>query len=258
MAIRIAVCDKNRKDICRLLSIISQCDPLKAVQYTVAEFGTGESLLSCFNSDPNCFDIVLLEIILGSTNGVDIARSIRSVNEKCSIIFTTASMDYAMVGYEVFATGYLVKPFNKLNFEHFMKRAIQMSVKNGDDKPLVVKVKQEYITLFSSNLVFAESILKNTYLHLADGSTLKILMPIDELLSSLDGELFIKSHKSFIVNMNYITNVQPFEFTLGSFGNASITQRKYPQTKKTYVEYVSRGSALRYNKNLPAEALITI
>ena len=63
-------------------------------------------------------------------------------------------------------------------------------------------------------------------------------MPIDRLLEVLEDKCFIKTHKSFIANMNYITAAAPYEFAMGSFGSVSITQRKYPQIKRAYMDFV--------------------
>ena len=90
-------------------------------------------------------------------------------------------------------------------------------------------------------MVFAESSLKYIYLHLSDGTVKKVLMPIDRLLEALGDECFIKTHKSFIANMNFISASAPFEFTLGSFGSVSVTQRKYPQIKRQYMDFCRRA-----------------
>lgn len=61
-------------------------------------------LLDCYLSDEN---------LPHATTGLDIARLLRNQNDDCAIVFITSSTDFAVLGYEVQASGYLLKPVNR-------------------------------------------------------------------------------------------------------------------------------------------------
>ena len=70
-------------------------------------------LLDCYLSDEN---------LPHATTGLDIARLLRNQNDDCAIVFITSSTDFAVLGYEVQASGYLLKPVNRRTFEATMER----------------------------------------------------------------------------------------------------------------------------------------
>ena len=70
-------------------------------------------LLDCYLSDEN---------LPHATTGLDIARLLRNQNDDCAIVFITSSTDFAVLGYEVQASGYLLKPVNRKTFEATMER----------------------------------------------------------------------------------------------------------------------------------------
>ena len=70
-------------------------------------------LLDCYLSDEN---------LPHATTGLDIAWLLRNQNDDCAIVFITSSTDFAVLGYEVQASGYLLKPVNRKTFEATMER----------------------------------------------------------------------------------------------------------------------------------------
>ena len=237
--LRIAICN-NRKGGSTLRAMLSASEPLKGVEYAVTVFENKETLLDAFRDNPKCFDIVLLDPALGDAGSPKVAHYIRRVNADCPIILTAQNNELAMEGYSVFATGYLVRPYSQTQLDFFLRRAIYLCGRSQSEGVFYVKEKQEYVAVSQAELVFAESSLKYLLLHRADGSVVRTLMPLKRLCDELRGGQFLLSHKSFLVNMDYITGVAPYEFTLGSYGMAAITQRRYPQIRNTYFAYSRR------------------
>lgn len=71
-------------------------------------------------------DILILDIQMGSINGIELAREIRKLNENNIIIFTTNYLEYALQGYEVAAFRYLKKP---IDYSRNLKYMLLMSSK---------------------------------------------------------------------------------------------------------------------------------
>lgn len=79
-------------------------------------------LLDCYLSDD--------ETATHAATGLDIARTLRRQNDNCPIVFITSSTDFAVLGYEVQASGYLLKPLNHDAFNATMDRvAAQLDTK---------------------------------------------------------------------------------------------------------------------------------
>ena len=67
-------------------------------------------------------DIVLLDICMGTHNGVEAARVLRRFNEECAVIFVTSSREYAVEAFEVSAAHYVVKPVTPQKLQEALGR----------------------------------------------------------------------------------------------------------------------------------------
>lgn len=71
-------------------------------------YASGEDFLAHYQ--PKSCDGMFLDILLGGLTGIEAARQVRKLEPNLPIIFTTTERDYAMDGFEVHATDYLIKP----------------------------------------------------------------------------------------------------------------------------------------------------
>ena len=116
---RIAVCDDDRairEEIFRLIQKqVSEAD--------IVEYQSGEELI---NAKGN-FDIYFLDIEMGKTSGMDIARRIREQEEngrqRSIIIFVTGYREYMEAAFDVNAFHYLIKPIDAEKFSEVFSRA---------------------------------------------------------------------------------------------------------------------------------------
>ena len=81
------------------------------------------------------FDILFIDINLGDSNGIHIAKEIRSYNNECIIVFITGFVNYAFKAYSVRPLTFLLKPITE---EHF-KKCIDMVSEQFENSKIVKK-----------------------------------------------------------------------------------------------------------------------
>lgn len=141
------------------------------------------------------FDIVYLDIILNSSNGIDIAQSINKLHEKTKIIFISADSKFFKDVYDAEHTYFLVKPFESVRFTKALNRAVG-SVNKGFIFP-----SSKIGKINIDNILFFESILRKTKVYYSDGSTEELSIKLAELEALLPQRIFLRTHKSFIINI---------------------------------------------------------
>lgn len=251
MPLRIAVCN-NKKEYGALCDMLAASPSLRSVEYETVLLESGAALLAAVVAEPGCFDIYLLSTTVGGKSSLETARHIREHDEDCPIILTAPNGELAAEGYAVFATGFLIRPYSQAQLDLFLRRAVAHCGHKLAGQVFCVKVRQDYEVLSTANLVFAESSLKYLLLHMVDGSVVKTMMTLEGLRQLLKSDNFMITHKSFLINMDYVTDVAPCEFTLGSYGTAAITQRRYPQIRNRYFAYVDARASGEAKANLQA------
>ncbi|NMM47521.1 LytR/AlgR family response regulator transcription factor [Marinigracilibium pacificum] len=179
----------------------------------------------------NKVDIILLDIQMPQLSGLDLVKVIKSIN--CKIIFTTAYSEYALEGYNLDVTDYLLKP---IRFERFLQ-AINKAV--DQIKPakvantlaevyLNIKADHKMYRIKAEEIIYIEGMKEYVRYHFSD-KKLMALESLKNIESILPQNKFIRVHKSFIVNSDRVTTLD---------GNRLVVEGEYIPIGKSYKEIV--------------------
>ena len=160
-------------------------------------------------------DIIFLDINMPGLSGISFARSL---TVSPLIIFTTAYPEYAVEGFELDATDYLVKPYS---FERFLKavnRAIErLSENNGysaDEGKILVKADKKLYALKFSEILLIEG--QGDYIRIrTEGENLVVHYTIKNFLANLPENEFMRIHKSYVVNLKRIEYIEGNQVRIG-------------------------------------------
>ena len=157
-------------------------------------------------------DLMFLDINMPRLNGIEFLRSSKSLPPT---IMTTAYAEYALDGFALDVLDYLVKPFS---FERFLKACnkakdyLRMRLDAGKNQVVqenyfFVKCNGRIEKVLYDELLFVEAALNYVVLHTTNGKMI-VYLTIKGIMDSLPAEIFIKVHKSFIVNSQKINNIE--------------------------------------------------
>lgn len=172
----------------------------------------------------NAIDIIFLDINMPKINGIDFLKSARP---NAAIIMTTAYANHAAEAYGLDVLDYLVKPIafdrflkacNKANEVIALKNAAPVAPEKADDH-FFIKCNQQIEKVFYHDLIYAEAMLNYVMLHTSQKKMI-VYVTIKALEEQLPSTLFIKVHKSFIVNRSKISSI---EGNMLHVGNDKIT-----------------------------------
>lgn len=166
-------------------------------------------------------DLMFLDIQMPELTGVEF---LRTLSQKPLVIFTTAYKEYALEGYELDVVDYLVKPFR---FERFLQAVnkvgkllkpnptevtSQPSISSPDKTEeakdyILVKSDFKVFRIFYKNILYIESMKEYVAFHTKEGRTLS-LGSLKKLQSDLPSEQFMRIHKSYMVNVGYVSALE--------------------------------------------------
>ncbi|MGY6523253.1 MAG: LytR/AlgR family response regulator transcription factor [Mongoliitalea sp.] len=155
----------------------------------------------------NPVDVLFLDIKMPDLNGLELKSLLP---KDILVIFTTAYSEHAVIGFELDALDYLLKPFNLSRFIKACDKALETyQLKNpvkSSSEHIFIKSGNEEIRVKFDDLVFCEA--KGNYVHfeLTQGSFLS-RMTFKEAEGMLPDH-FIKCHRSFVVNSSLIEKVE--------------------------------------------------
>lgn len=179
------------------------------VDFDIADFPSGEALLSHISEKSVCFDMFFLDIFMKEINGVDTAKVIRLTNDSAAIIFTTASEQYVFSGYEVQALQYLLKPINR----QALSAALMVDLKRRyENRYFVFKSGGMTQKAPYDDMEYLESTLKSVKLVTKQG-VYEIYDQISNIESSLPKLSFCRCHRGFIVNFKQVSKMNAQSLT---------------------------------------------
>ena len=181
------------------------------------KFSNGIEVLQ-FLHEKKQIDIIYMDIQMPEIDGLELSKKIPI---QTKIIFTTAFDQYAIEGYKVNATGYLLKPFNYIEFLEATEKAKQLLLptKNKEvEIPDYIFVKSEYkqIKIFLNDIIYIESMKDYAKIFLtSQSSPIVTLLSLKKLNKELPKENFMRIHRSFIVSLEKIEIVEKNQIVFG-------------------------------------------
>ena len=173
----------------------------------------------------NEVDVLFLDIQMPELTGVEF---LRTLPKKPVVVFTTAYPDYALEGYNLDVSDYLLKPFS---FERFLQsvnkvRSIlqprapaQFAQEVTSERPperdyLLIKADHKMLRLRYDDILYIQSMREYAAFHTSSGRVLSLIS-----LKSLEEELprnrFVRVHKSYIVAIDKVDALEGNQLIIG-------------------------------------------
>ncbi len=171
-------------------------------------------------------DLVFLDIQMPLMNGFEVIESFGGENLPF-VIFITAFDQYAIKAFEANAIDYLLKPFDKKRFDKSLLKAKQQISErkynietaaflqklipaNSYPKRILIKSEGRSLLITAAKISHIEAF--GDYLKIySDGNWYTTRRTMNDIQNSLHPDDFVRIHKSFIVNLEFINEIQPYD-----------------------------------------------
>ena len=184
------------------------------------------------------FDILLLDVLMPGENGMEAAREIRRFDSSVKIIFLTSSTEFAVESYSVGAYFYQLKPIWAESFYCLMDSVIAECDKSSSSS-LILRCKSGITRVELEKLVYCEVMGRTLTFHLNSGVVLESMGRLDDLCDQLmPYPNFLRPHRSFLINMEYIANIAARSITMQDGAEVPVPHGKYSELKNRYLSYI--------------------
>lgn len=230
---RIIICDDDElimNQLCKYIQNFFERNNLKCPE--IVCFCDGESLLA----DNEEKDILFLDIEMPGMNGIFVGNELKKQNQKTIIFVITSHSEYLDDAMRFHVFRYLFKPLDKQRLFRNFKDAMELYSTSTLKIPL--ETKEGIYTVLASDIVSVEAVKRNVFVHTKNGD-FKSTHPMCYWLNSLPNGVFFQTHRSYIVNFEYVCDFNHSIIHLADNQfKAYLTRRKYTQFKEAYLLYV--------------------
>ena len=201
--LRIAVCEDEEQHKKILVDLIGRY-PFET-DYHLTTFQFGYELIEAINKGIN-FDIIFLDMRLDSEDGIDIANEIRKTDNNARIIITTSLIEYAVLGYSVSASDFLLKPFPEEKLFQVLKK-MESEIRQSRTSFHEFDINNEKVFLKSDEILYFESLGRKIKV-VTDETEYEYYYTISALEKELDPVRFVLCHRSYIVNLKNVKSIK--------------------------------------------------
>lgn len=192
--------DDSKVDLMKLEHFVKQYAGEMGVETIVLAFSNPVNFLEFFEATDEKPYLVFMDIYMEGMNGIETAKKLREIGgNEVRLVFTTSSDEFAMEAFEVFADGYVKKPYR---YDEFKKALSRFEGKfRSESKVITLHSIRQDMPLHVATILYAETADHKVDIHTEKG-IVTASMAMKELYALLGAEPgFINCGQSYIINM---------------------------------------------------------
>lgn len=190
----------------------------KVLQNYIARFESLKLAGNCFNAieainflHKNRIDILFLDIEMPEITGIEMLESLA---HPPSVVLTTAYSQFALKGFDLGVTDYLLKPIRFERFAKAVNRIVASLEQSSKEQYIFIKSDGNQHKINFSEMMFLEAFGNYVKIHTPD-NVLLTAATLTEMQLILPFAHFIRVHKSHVINSQYISKITGNQIFIG-------------------------------------------
>lgn len=227
----ILICDNNPVQTAHLQA---QIEALFPYMFTIATCTSSEGLRA--EAAHQAPDIVLMDVLLGKENGIELAKEMFPRGSGVAVIFITGYIEYCTDVYEAEHIYFLLKPVQPDQLRRALDRALDALSDVPGDFPVQINNMIRRVEIRS--VYFIESFYRKLRIRIP-GEVIECYGSIADLPENVQRSM-IHCHKSFLVNPEHIRTLDRSAFLLTDGASVPISRNRYAASRQAFLDYCSR------------------
>lgn len=228
----IAIVEDEADFSAQLQEYVGQYQREHNLQLKVSVFGDGAEILKDYQP---IYDIILLDIEMPQTNGMDAAEQIREMDSDVVLMFITNMAAYAIRGYEVGALDFVMKPISYYTCSMKLTRALKR-VKQKEKQQILLTLPDGVKKFGIQQIYYVEVQNRMLHYHTDEGEYVVrgTMQSVEQMLASYP---FVKCNHWYMVNLMHVSEVRKNMATVGG-DELEISRRNRAAFLKALTEYM--------------------
>lgn len=204
--------------------------------YRVVTMNRCQELVGMVHLNECVPDLLIMDINLSDGNGIETVKFLQKLHPKLKVIYLTGVIGYATEIFETTPSYFLVKPIRENELCDAINKVLRELETEREDY-FVIKTSGSETVISRKDIMYIESRGRKLILYMSDGRKNEIYDKMDLVQERL-GASFIRSHKSFLINMKYIIERTNKEFYLSDGKVLPISKPNLKESKLRFISYL--------------------
>ena len=236
---KIAICDDERAFLAKMEAMLTAELAKNDVGDFEIDMFTSAAELLALEESLSKYSIMFLDINMEEMDGLELAGRIRTYDPDLFIVFVTAFIDYAPEGYKHGALRYILKDMLDVMLPECIEAILRrLRLLSGR---IVLPFLEGQTEISLGKLYYIESRKHKLYFHIPNHGDGRLSMygKLDDIEEQVKDYGFLRIHKSYLVNMQYIVKVSAYEALLTGGDTLPIPRERYKAVRDRLFEYWS-------------------
>ncbi len=230
--LRIVLCDNDPEDLRSYEEKIRGAVADLIPDFEIITYRTPESLLFAIDDIRDLADVMVLDIRMPRTDGIELAKKLRKAGYKNDIIFLTQSEDDMLRAFDVGALNYIVKGKTSRERAAFVIRQAIRSSLEKRSRNLLLEIGGEIRSIPVEDILYIEVRDHLILVHLEKGGLFSFNSTMNRLEEKLRSYGLIRVHRSFLVPLRRVSSLDSSEVVLDSGDRVPVSRGRYKDVKK--------------------------
>lgn len=234
------ICDDDPQ-VCSQISTLMKCIAKQTgCLLEVSEYSTPNQLLFAMGDAEASVDILILDVLMPSMNGIEVARHLRIDGFTGVIIYLTRTADFAIQAFDVEAFSYILKKDGVLDdrIEKVLRKAIAVARKRQREYILLNGISQ-YCNVPIDEILYFEVNKHICTVHWGKNRTFEFISTLDRVNAMLSEYGFVRVHRSFLVKSTAIVTFSSKQIELVDGSVIQVGRQRWPELRRAMAEQAS-------------------
>lgn len=240
---RIAIVEDNVGQSKLLTEFIQNYCENNSIDLSIQTFSNGESFLQTLETQS--YEIAFIDIFLNRTlNGLEVAKGLTKRDERCLVIFTTASRDFAVESYRLRAFDYILKPYTYEQIEETLD--LCSAYLHEYKKFIRVKEGRLFVKIYVSDIIYTDYYNHYIQIFLKDRVVRSHMSFQDFYELVKDNPQFLNCYRNCLINMDRVDYIEERDFVMVNGHRVPIAKNNRQEILQRYQDY--KFEKLRINQ----------
>lgn len=230
---KILICDDEQQYIDKLKNHIEKFMECRFINYEIDIANNPKSIAET----KEVYQLAFLDIQMDELDGISLAKLLKERNQKIVIFFITSYNDYQDEAMDLRAFRFFEKPFNADRLNSGLEKAMEYIDESYID--FYIYANNEQKKLLVDEVIYVERGNRQVTLVTTTGNY-TTRETFDEWCRILQNSFFYKVHKSFLVNLHYVTSYKYSELILQNSIRIPIASKRQSDFHKFWFAYLRR------------------
>lgn len=229
----IAVCDDVQADRETIVEMTQEICEEGHIAPMISGYENARDLLEAVEGG-ECYDLLLIDVLMPEQDGMELARVLRSQDDRVPIVFVSCNREMALYGYEVAASRYLGKPLDREKLKEAVRYCYRQRQKTRD---LFLPVDGSLRKVAPKEIYYIEIVGRKRRIRM-EKEEWDTSLSIGELEKRLAGMGFVRCHQSFLVNCRYVQSFRTSSMELTDGRSIPVSKHRIKKVRKFFFDYM--------------------